>query len=368
MGGTVRPRPSRALPADVRRRGGGGAAALLVEAVLDALPSPTLLVDRNGTVLLANSAWNEAAETLDDDRFRVPVGGDYFALALQVRDDEHTRTLVAGIRELSMGLRDSTTADLPVQLASGTRWFHLQASRVDEAGNIVLTHTDVTSRVRAERASAWQARHDALTGLPNRSYLHQLIDADLAAPRTPVAVLFLDVDGFKEVNDSLGHDTGDDLLREVAARLTAAVREDDTVGRLGGDEFVVLSRGCTPRPRRSPSPRAEAPSARFAARLAAHDDDDVDRRHDREDQQQDRGPDRQVGGQPAQAAGQADHQAEDRQDQPQGERRLRGRSTGEARRRVVVVGEATLVVLPRALLRGSGHAARVPRRAAHYPG
>ncbi|SOC46701.1 diguanylate cyclase (GGDEF) domain-containing protein [Blastococcus aggregatus] len=245
-GGTVRPRPSRALPADVRRRGGGGGATLLVEAVLDALPSPTLLVDRNGTVLLANSAWNEAAETLDDDRFRVPVGGDYFALALQVRDDEHARALVAGIRELSMGLRDSATADLPVQLASGTRWFHLQASRVDEAGNIVLTHTDVTSRVRAERASAWQARHDALTGLPNRSYLHQLIDADLAAPRTRVAVLFLDVDGFKEVNDSLGHDTGDDLLREVAARLTAAVREDDTVGRLGGDEFVVLSRGCTP--------------------------------------------------------------------------------------------------------------------------
>ncbi|WP_242473020.1 GGDEF domain-containing protein [Blastococcus sp. TML/M2B] len=122
----------------------------------------------------------------------------------------------------------------------------MQASRVDEAGNIVLTHTDVTSRVRAERTSAWQARHDALTGLPNRSHLHELIDADLSAPRRPVAALFLDVDGFKEVNDSLGHDTGDDLLREIAARLTAAVREGDTVGRLGGDEFVVLTRDCAP--------------------------------------------------------------------------------------------------------------------------
>lgn len=245
--GTVRPRPSRALPADVRRRAGDQpGAALLVEAVLDALPSPTLLVDRNGTVLLANSAWNEAAEVLDDDRFRVPVGGDYFALALEVRDDEHSRALVAGIRELSMGLRDSTTADLPLPAAGGTRWYHLQATRVDEAGNTVLTHTDVTSRVRAERASAWQARHDALTGLPNRSYLHELLDADLTAPRTAVAALFLDVDGFKEVNDSLGHDAGDDLLREVAARLTATVREGDAVGRLGGDEFVVLSRGSTP--------------------------------------------------------------------------------------------------------------------------
>ncbi|MGY2127438.1 putative bifunctional diguanylate cyclase/phosphodiesterase [Blastococcus sp. SYSU DS0617] len=242
----MRPRPSRALPADVRRRAGDQpGAALLVEAVLDALPSPTLLLDSSGTVLLANSAWRMAAEVLDDDRFRVAVGGDYFALALQVRDDEPTRELVAGVREVSMGLRDSATADYPVPLPSGTRWFHLQASRVDQAGSIVVTHTDVTSRVRAQRASAWQARHDALTSLPNRAYLHELIDADLAAPGRTPAVLFLDLDGFKEVNDSLGHDTGDDLLREVAARLTATVREGDTVGRLGGDEFVILSRGCS---------------------------------------------------------------------------------------------------------------------------
>ncbi len=246
-GGDVRPRPSRALPADVRRRAGDRpGAALLVEAVLDALPSPTLLLDSSGTVLLANSAWQMAAEVLDDDRFRVAVGGDYFALALQVRDDDHTRALVAGVREVSMGLRDTATADYPVPLPSGTRWYHLQASRVDEAGSIVVTHTDVTSRVRAQRTSAWQARHDALTGLPNRGYLHELIDADLAAPGRTPALLFLDLDGFKGVNDSLGHDTGDDLLREVAARLTATVREGDTVGRLGGDEFVVLSRNSSP--------------------------------------------------------------------------------------------------------------------------
>jgi diguanylate cyclase (GGDEF)-like protein len=220
-------------------------AALLVEAVLDALPSPTLLVDPRGTVLLANSAWNLAAEVLDDDRFRASVGDDYFALALQVRDDEHSHALVASVREVSMGLRESATADYPVILPSGTRWFHLQASRVDLAGNIVVTHTDVTSRVRAQRASTWQARHDALTGLANRAFLHELIDTELSAPGARPVVLFLDLDGFKEVNDSLGHDTGDDLLREVAARLAAAVREGDTVGRLGGDEFVVLCRVCS---------------------------------------------------------------------------------------------------------------------------
>lgn len=219
---------------------------LHIEAVLDALPAPTLLLDPHGTVLLANAAWARTAEALTDDRFRVAVGDDYGAMARALRDDERTAALVAGLREVSMGLRGSFAADCPVPLPSGTRWYHLEASRVDEAGTLVLTHTDVTSRVRAERTSARQARHDALTGLPNRSYLHELVDAALAAPRTPVAVLFLDVDGFKEVNDALGHDTGDACLREVAARLTANLREGDTVGRLGGDEFLVLARDCTP--------------------------------------------------------------------------------------------------------------------------
>jgi diguanylate cyclase (GGDEF)-like protein len=109
----------------------------------------------------------------------------------------------------------------------------------------VVTHTDITDRVRAERTSAWQARHDHLTELPNRAHLHELIDAALQLPgRGAVTVLFLDVDGFKDVNDSLGHDVGDDLLRQLAARLGGRTRSDDTVGRLGGDEFVVLCRGC----------------------------------------------------------------------------------------------------------------------------
>jgi diguanylate cyclase (GGDEF)-like protein len=103
----------------------------------------------------------------------------------------------------------------------------------------------VTDLVQAERISAWQARHDDLTALPNRAALHELIAAELERPdRRPVTVLFLDVDGFKDVNDSLGHDVGDDLLRQIAGRLVARTRSEDSVGRLGGDEFVVLCRNC----------------------------------------------------------------------------------------------------------------------------
>jgi len=101
-------------------------------------------------------------------------------------------------------------------------------------------------RARAEEAVRHQATHDALTDLPNRAFLHERVIAtlDAAAPSArSLALLLLDLDHFKEVNDTFGHEQGDALLREVAARLRGAVRVGDTVARLGGDEFAVLLPG-----------------------------------------------------------------------------------------------------------------------------
>ena len=234
------------LPLDVRlRENAGPSHADLVAGVLDALPSPTVLIEVDGTMLLVNSAWAAAGELLPDDRLTVGVGGNYFDVMLSLSDDPVNRERIESLRALSRGERTHVSADYALATVIGQRWFHLQASRADQTGRVVVTHTDVTSRVEAEQASAWQARHDHLTDLPNRAHLHELITTELRRPdRGAVTALFMDVDGFKDVNDTLGHEVGDHLLRELATRLSSRTRTLDTVGRLGGDEFVVLCRDC----------------------------------------------------------------------------------------------------------------------------
>lgn len=136
--------------------------------------------------------------------------------------------------------------DLRVQHSSGgTRWVEMRISgRVASAGieGWVVNFREVTDRKLFEDELRRQARTDPLTGLLNRTAFNERLEAATGTidPAAPPAVLFVDVDDFKGVNDSLGHAAGDDLLFTVAARLTADVRAEDVVARLGGDEFAVL--------------------------------------------------------------------------------------------------------------------------------
>jgi len=112
-----------------------------------------------------------------------------------------------------------------------------------EVTHYVAVFHDITETKGQEERIKHQAYHDALTGLPNRTLANDRISVSIAHVKrggTKLAVLFLDLDNFKNVNDTLGHDWGDQLLLQVANRLVAAVRDEDTVARLGGDEFLIL--------------------------------------------------------------------------------------------------------------------------------
>jgi diguanylate cyclase (GGDEF)-like protein len=107
---------------------------------------------------------------------------------------------------------------------------------------IASTFRDLSERRRFEHRLAYAAAHDPLTGLPNRERLFEVL-ADRSSSRTPVTVLFCDLDDFKVVNDTLGHAVGDRVLRTIADRLLSVSRANDVVGRLGGDEFLVICSG-----------------------------------------------------------------------------------------------------------------------------
>jgi diguanylate cyclase (GGDEF)-like protein/PAS domain S-box-containing protein len=130
--------------------------------------------------------------------------------------------------------RDKSTIDIE---------FTGNAYEVDGARIVQCNLRDITGRKRAEECVRHMALHDALTGLPNRALLQDRLTLAIALARRNqehIAVLMLDLDKFKQVNDSLGHHIGDVLLVAVAARLKSCIRDSDTVARLGGDEFVIV--------------------------------------------------------------------------------------------------------------------------------
>jgi diguanylate cyclase (GGDEF)-like protein/PAS domain S-box-containing protein len=127
-------------------------------------------------------------------------------------------------------------------------WFETTSRSVrnpatNEVDEFISVSRDITERKIVEEQIEHQAYHDALTGLPNRRLFRDRLTIALAHARrlnTPLAVVFLDLDRFKDVNDSLGHSFGDELLKAIAIRLKTALRQEDSIARMGGDEFTIL--------------------------------------------------------------------------------------------------------------------------------
>ena len=198
--------------------------------------------------------WNVATDTItwSDEMFRIfGVKPDAFEatydayLACLHPDD---RALARHNVERALHHHEQYEADYRAVWPTGEiRWLHCRGrALVEDDGTVsalIGTSQDITDRKNLESALTQQALHDPLTGLPNRLLLldrleHALARVPRAGGRT--AVLFVDLDRFKAVNDGAGHAAGDEVLRVIAARLRTSVRAHDTVARYGGDEFVVI--------------------------------------------------------------------------------------------------------------------------------
>jgi len=144
---------------------------------------------------------------------------------------------------LSRSMTEGTTSQQETETPDGRTI--LIVNKPVAGGGWVATHEDITARRRAERQIRHLAHYDALTDLPNRALFHERLREELGriAPNRQLAVLYIDIDEFKSVNDSLGHQAGDELLQSVAASLCGQAGPNEFIARLGGDEFAIMQTG-----------------------------------------------------------------------------------------------------------------------------
>jgi diguanylate cyclase (GGDEF)-like protein/PAS domain S-box-containing protein len=224
------------------------------EAEIRLRASEARLAEAQRLARLGNWAYDVKTRTLtcSDGLFLVigvdPEQGiasfDRFLLLVHPEDRARAEAFLTGLRTDFVAPSDEIRIVTP---GGDERWLALNATPVFDSDGQVRemsgTLQDITERKVAEQQLTHLALHDALTGLPNRSLFNDRLEHALERRDTAVAVMVLDLDGLKAINDGLGHSAGDALLVGVADRLSGALRASDTVARFGGDEFTILVEG-----------------------------------------------------------------------------------------------------------------------------
>jgi diguanylate cyclase (GGDEF)-like protein/PAS domain S-box-containing protein len=244
-------------------RGGVGGIIIAGEEVTERVLAEQQLRESESRLVLALKAADTAVWELDvaterllpaHERLFTMLGYDPKNFATmsqwtqQIHEDDRP-VITALLKDVIDGRREGYTSEARFRDENGEwRWILCQGIAGErtadgKAKRLVGTHTDIHARRLAEQRAHEAALHDPLTGLPNRALVFEYGSHLLAAARRQHgqgALLFIDLDRFKPINDVYGHETGDRVLQEVANRLVACTREEDLVGRLGGDEFVII--------------------------------------------------------------------------------------------------------------------------------
>lgn len=221
----------------------------LESGVLDAMPAGVALLDHDGTIAYVNQAWIDfSLESGGLDRDAV-LGLKYLDAGFWYGNPDHPSDDAvrarAGIRAVLAGDVGQFALDYPCHTPAREYWLELRATPLplDQGLGALVLQADVTERKKSADRAWRRANYDGLTDLPNRSLLlDRMTQAMGLAKRQSVegGLLFFDIEQLREVNRLFGHEAGDDLLRQIAQRLSMTVRQTDSVARVGDDEFAVL--------------------------------------------------------------------------------------------------------------------------------
>lgn len=211
-----------------------------LQAVLDGTPEPIMAIGRDYRILMANRAARELAPNMSGASCCYEMSHHR---ATPCEGDDHPCPL----QQVLEGEENVSVIHTHFNAAGDPRQIELLASPLRDAEGqiigIIQNAHDITALKETEAQIRQLAYYDTLTSLPNRRLLIDHLNRALAQARRfrrAMAVMFLDLDRFKQINDTLGHSAGDELLKQVADRLTRCVRAGDTVARAGGDEFVIV--------------------------------------------------------------------------------------------------------------------------------
>lgn len=233
---------NRDVTAAVTARADAQAQSRAALELMDVLDAQAAVIDSSGRVTASNARWRSAAA----DRDRCVCGpvaeGENWLAALHSATDPEAGALAVEVANLLRGRLNSVHTECSCPQAGIDVEIGIEVTRVEAGrGGAVIVHTPVSRRPRDEELTH-RATHDELTGLPNRAALMEGLSTSLKRldGTGKLAVLFCDLDGFKDINDGLGHAVGDQVLVAVARRLRQRCRSADVVARFGGDEFVVV--------------------------------------------------------------------------------------------------------------------------------